>query len=393
MTSDNHYDMIIIGGGMTGMTLACAAASSLQVALIDATPEKKEDHRLIALNYSSYCLFENLGIWEKMAAHATAIETVHVSQQGKFGVTRLHHTELNLPVLGYVIPARFIEAALQQSLGNVTLMRPAALQALSQDENSVAAVIKTDAGEKTLTANLLVGADGTHSTVRKLADISLEVTDYQQTAIVTAIELQRSHQHTAYERFHADGAVAMLPLSGNRAATIWTDKNSEIEALVQLSDEEFLQTLQKKFGYRLGRFLRTGARFTYPLVMQTVRQPRKGNIILIGNAAHTLHPIAAQGLNLALAEIAMLMQTILANSVPPEWQAYELWQQKKLAGSKQLSHDLLRLFSMDFAPVNLARQAGMLGLELIPSLKRRFAVKALGRSDDLPALLIKSDRQ
>jgi 2-octaprenyl-6-methoxyphenol hydroxylase len=384
--------MIIIGGGMAGMTLACAAASSLRVALIDATPEKKEDHRLIALNYSSYCLFENLGVWKKMAAHATAIETVHVSQRGKFGVTRLQHTELNLPVLGYVIPARFIEAALQQSLGNVTIMRPAALQALSQDENSVTAVIKTDDGEKSLTAKLLVGADGTHSTVRKLADMSLEVTDYQQTAIVTETELQRSHQHIAYERFHADGAVAMLPLSGNRAATIWTDKNSEIEKLIKLSDEEFLQALQKKFGYRLGRFLRTGTRFTYPLLMQTVRQTRNGNIILVGNAAHTLHPVAAQGLNLALAEIAMLMQTISATPAQPEWQAYELWQQKKLAGSIQLSHHLLRLFSVDFAPVTWARQAGMLGLELIPSLKRRFAVKALGRGDELPALLTKFDR-
>jgi 2-octaprenyl-6-methoxyphenol hydroxylase len=386
----NNYDIIIIGGGMVGMALACALAPNKRIALVDAAPlVKKDDQRLIALNYNSYCLFKNLNVWENMASHAADIQALHVSHQGHFGVTRLHHSECDLPVLGYVVPAKHIENALNTALmqhSNITLYRPAVLNSFSTDETGIKTNITHLAEETTLSAKILIGADGTHSSVRSLAGIKTETTDYQQTAIVTVTELQRSHAHTAYERFHGNGAIAMLPLKNNFAATIWTEDNIKIKNLMTLSDQEFLQTLQKEFGYRLGRFLSVSQRHTYPLILQTAQQDFSDNIILIGNAAHTLHPVAAQGLNLALAEIAMLTQVI--SDETPQWKNYQAWQQQLFANSLHLSHHLLQLFAHDFAPIAWARQTGMLTLNLCPPLKRRFAQKALGRTLNLPELLI-----
>jgi 2-octaprenyl-6-methoxyphenol hydroxylase len=388
MKSD--YDIIIIGGGMVGMALACALAPTKRIALVDAAPLiKKDDSRLIALNYNSYCLFKNLDAWENLAPHAADIQALHVSHRGHFGVTRLQGSECGLPVLGYVVPAQHIEAALNTALAarsNVTLYRPAVLNNFSTHTNGICVNITDNAAEITLNAALLIGADGTHSSVRRMAGINTETTDYQQTAIVTVTQLQRSHANTAYERFHGNGAIAMLPLKDNFAATIWTEANDKIKMLLALSEQDFLQTLQKEFGYRLGRFLAVGERHTYPLQLQTARQDFSGNVILIGNAAHTLHPVAAQGLNLALAEIAMLTQVIAEED--PSWKNYRVWQQQQFTNSLHLSHHLLQLFAQDFAPVAWARQTGMLTLSLCPPLKRRFALKALGRHSALPGLLL-----
>jgi 2-octaprenyl-6-methoxyphenol hydroxylase len=384
-----HFDAVIIGGGMVGKTMACALAPHMRIALVDAAPlTAPDDHRLIALNYSSYCLFKNLGLWDALAANATPIHAVHVSQRGHLGMTRLQHDELNLPVIGFVVPAKFIEEALTNTLKNftdLTLLRPATLKNLTRHADHVSLLLHD---ESVLTANFIIGADGTYSSVRELAGIASEVTAYQQTALVTVTTLQRTHRHIAYERFHTKGgAIAMLPLGENHAATIWSADNAVIDKLMQLDDNAFLQTLQTDFGYRLGRFLKTGPRYTYPLQMQKAAQDHIDKVILIGNAAHTLHPVAAQGLNLALAEIAMLTQIILASPQHPAWHDYLAWQQKQMAASIHLSHHLLHLFAVDALPVRKARSAAMLALDLCAPLKRRFALKALGRSLHLPALL------
>ena len=165
--------------------------------------------------------------------------------------------------------------------------------------------ITTPQGERTLTASYIIGADGTHSTVRRLLQISADTLDYQQSALVTMTQLKRPHHHIAYERFQKQGAIAMLPLSDEKTATIWTDSTENIAALMKLSEQEFIDQLQKQFGYRLGKLLQTGQRHHYPLHHLTAARTCQQRILLIGNAAHTLHPIAAQGFNLALAEIAM----------------------------------------------------------------------------------------
>lgn len=385
-----QYDITIIGGGMVGASVALALAdTSLRIALIDAMPlQTKDDARLIALNYSSYCLFQNLNVWTELSANAEPIHEVHVSDRGHFGKTRIKKEDLALPMLGFVVPAKYINTALSNALSkrsNIKIFRPAILKNLTQDDTQVTLTIESNAEEFTLTTKQVIGADGSHSTVRQLLDISTETIDYQQSAIVTVTELQRAHQQIAYERFHQSGAIAMLPLTGYRCATIWTDDNKNIHELMALNDEQFLQTLQKQFGYRLGRFIKTATRHTYPLQMLKSTQTLKGRILLLGNAAHTLHPIAAQGLNLALAEIAMLAQSI---SEDAGWEKYLTWQAQKQSISMNLSHQLPRLFSQDFFLVTFLRQAGMVGLDICKPLKRYFTKKAIGRVGVLPKLLV-----
>jgi 2-octaprenyl-6-methoxyphenol hydroxylase len=391
-----QYDIIIIGGGMVGASLACALRDSpLRIALVDAAPlNTADDPRLIALNYSSYCLFNNLRVWDLMAPHAEAIKQVHVSDRGHLGMTRLNATDVGLAALGYVVPAKYINAALDQILsqntnGRIAVLRPAKLKTLTQTDSLATLTIETAAGEIQREAKLVIGADGTHSTVREQLAITNEITDYQQNALVTITTLNRPHQQIAYERFHPGGAIAMLPLTEQRCATIWTDEKSVITQLEQLDDAAFLAELQQQFGYRVGRLLGVAKRHVFPLQMVKTSQTHKQQVLLIGNAAHTLHPIAAQGLNLALAEIAMLAEVLLDNPALTDWQPYLDWQQQQASASSGLSHQLPQLFANDFSLMNFIRQVGLIGLDIIPPLKRRFAWRAMGRSHHTPSLLLK----
>jgi 2-octaprenyl-6-methoxyphenol hydroxylase len=291
------FDIIIIGGGMVGAAMACALRThEFKVAMIDSTPlTPSDDHRLIALNYSSVSLLKNLNIWPSLVSHACAIDEVHVSHRNHFGTTRLIASELKLTALGYVVPAKYINSALYENLNQTTMIRPATLKTLTQDTESATITVETPQGMKQLTAKIIIGADGTHSTVRKLLNIDTKTTDYQQCALVTTTDLNRSHHHIAYERFIENGgAIAMLPLAEKQAATIWTDSTENIAKLLRLTDSEFLQQLQKQFGYRLGKLKNIGKRYQYPLQMIQTKENVKQRIILIGNTAHTLHPIAAQ---------------------------------------------------------------------------------------------------
>lgn len=386
------YDIVIVGGGMVGASLACALEHApFRIALIDAVAQPSlHDPRLIALTYSSCNLLKNLGLWPMLKANASPIKQVHVSHRGRFGITRINSSELNLPALGHLIPAKYINAALDEKikkLANVDVIRPATLLNINP------ITIQTESGTKTLHAHTIIGADGTQSTVRELLNIKTKVHDYDQSAIVTITELQRHHYNIAYERFLNHGAIAMLPLSENTCATIWTDSNENISRLMQMNDHEFLTILQKEFGYRLGRFLGTQKRHTYPLKLVLAEEYQKQNVLLIGNAAHTLHPIASQGLNLALYEIAELVDHIknttgeisgLSNITK------RINLQQKV--STQLSHRLPWLFSTDFFVVNIARQLGMLGLDSCKQAKELFIRNTtMGQTGRTPLLLQEKD--
>lgn len=379
-----RYDIIIVGGGMVGAAMACALQPyNYRVALIDATETPAEDHRLIALNHSSFCLFSNLDIWSKLAPHAAAIREVHVSNAGHFGTTRLTAEEVNLTALGHVVPAKEINAALYANLNKTEIFRPAKLTHLDQET----VTIEMNSISKTLSASIIIAADGTFSTVRKILDIPTEIIDYKQKALVTITELQRDHSNIAYERFQSEGAIAMLPLMGQRVATIWSDNEENIARLMQFSDQEFLAHLQKHFGYRLGRLMNVQQRFTYPLKFIKAKEFIKHNVILLGNAAHTLHPIAAQGLNLALYEIATLVDYLSKQpidklslaSFPTNFNQQHL--------SMNLSHKLTQLFSANFFFSDLIRQTGMIGLDVFNLAKRKFILNSIGKNGKTPALL------
>lgn len=385
------FDIIIIGGGMVGAALAYTLSKGpWEIALIDASAPPNEDARLIALNEGSCCLFKNIGIWPELASYAAPIQQIHVSHRGHFGITRIEAHELGLDALGHVVPASYINTALLTALlnvKNIKLFCPASLKTLAQHTDAVTISIDTAQGTtEEHTADIVIGADGSHSTVRELLGIATQRIDYQQSALVTITELAREHKNIAYERFQEEGAIAMLPLTGARAATIWTASTTHITHLMQLNETAFLQQLQQHFGYRLGRLQQIGKRAIYPLYMQQAQQQKKQNVLLIGNAAHTLHPIAAQGLNIALYEVAVLTEYFLAQkslkkclqNLPCD----HLQQHFRLS----LSHGLTELFSKNLLPFNIARQAGMIGFDQCTLLKKYFINHAMGKSGHVPRL-------
>ena len=377
------FDIAIVGNGMVGATLALALANTgHRIALIDAAPAPAKDHRLIALTCASCDLLDRLSLWPTLLPDAAPIQTIHVSQQGRFGVTRLHASDVDRETLGHVVPAACINAALATALAtlpSLTRLQPARVTGLSQRPNEVTLGLDSKTAPASVTTRIVIAADGTHSSIRSLLEIPVDTLPSHQSALVTVTHLQRDHQNIAYERFHATGALAMLPLTGQRVATIWTDQTEQVDALKQLTDQAFVETLQAKMGYRLGKLLRCDARFSYPLQWMQVRPEHQvtGRVLLTGNAAHTLHPIAAQGLNLALQEIASLADHFANQSgetlYPPERLTY-ISRQKN---SHALSSRLTTLFTTDFFPLNVLRQAGLVFMDCSLLARRQFLRRAI----------------
>jgi len=230
--------------------------------------------------------------------------------------------------------------------------------------------------------------------VRKQLNIASDATDYQQSAIVTRTTLRRSHQQIAYERFNEKGAIAMLPLPENECATIWSADNDSIAKLMLLSEEEFLQKLQKEFGYRLGKLIKIEKRHVFPLRMLKAEKIHVDGVFLLGNAAHTLHPIAAQGFNLALYEVAAIAEGILTKLAKHQnVSALDLQQisdntQKQRSLSLNVSHHLAQLFSAESILISFVLQMGMLGLDIATPIKTKFIRGIMGRLGSVPRLLL-----
>ncbi len=378
-SSLNHYDIAIIGGGMVGAALACGLQQTdLRIILIDAAPlPAPPDHRLIALNHSSCTALQSLGIWDALADKAAPILKIHVTQRGKFGSVLLSAQEAGLTQFGAVVPAAAIQHALYAQLAQAEILH-ARVSGIQETTENV--VLTTE--NATLTARCVIAADGTHSTVRKLLNIPTETIDYQQQALVTVTSLKQAHDGVARERFHATGALAMLPLQGNQAATIWSDTTAHIDALMQLSDKDFVARLQQQMGHYAGKLLDVAQRYTYPLTFMHVKpqQQVRQRIALIGNAAHTLHPIAAQGLNLALHEILFFVNYFAHRGAAslnlPQHPDYFAQQKTAL----QLSHRLNQLFCSDILPLSMLRGVGMSLLDICASAKQHFIARALGQN-------------
>lgn len=389
-----YYDLVIVGGGMVGSSLAVALQhTNLQIALIDARIPNPQDERLFALNHGSCQFFANLGLWSQLKDQACAIHQVHVSKQKQFGAVRLRNDDVNLSALGCVIPAREVETLLYEklsALSQVTLYRPAKLQTLEQRDGRVILQLEREQGEIIIEAGVVVGADGADSTVRQALGIQADEIDYQQTAIVTRTTLQRSHQYIAYERFTDDGAIAMLPLLDDQVATIWTAENATAKKLMTLSDADFLHELQSTFGYRLGRLKAVGKRFCYPLRMVKAQHAVCDQVLLLGNAAHTFHPIAAQGFNLALYEVAVLAAALQENNKPnaADLAAISAKTQRQQATSMGVSHHLAEWFAADSKWLSLATQCGMVGLDILTPIKKQFMQRILGRVGKVPPLFL-----
>jgi 2-octaprenyl-6-methoxyphenol hydroxylase len=400
-----QFDIIIAGGGMVGATAGLALAElGLSIALIESvSPEQPNstsfDQRAVALSEASVRIFKSLGVWQSIQPFAESIKQIHVSDKGKFGFTRIKAQDYSLDALGEVIPLDQTGPILWQLLSqrsNVQLFsgydlvnidssnEKAALNA--QAKVTVEIINKIDASSVQLAGQLLLGADGTFSSVAKMAAIDSQTRDYQQHAIITNIATEVDHQNRAYERFTASGPLALLPLTQNRMSLVWCKKADEYQDLIAADDQSFIRQLQHEFGYRLGQITKVGQRVHYPLNLKVVPKPFKPGILLLGNAAHTLHPIAGQGFNIGLRDVAALADSIeiAMQSSDSDFssenflQGYQKSRQQDWNSTISATDWLVRIFSQSFMPLVFARDKAMNITNKIPFFKQQLAYAAMG---------------
>lgn len=395
------YDLLIIGGGLVGASLACALDSlGLRIGLVEAAPltvsaHPSYDDRTLALAQGTRRIFQTLGLWEALAA--TPIRRIHISERGSPGFAHLDSREEGVEALGYVIEARQVGAALLARLPNlrgVELLCPARLETVAVEPQAACATLRL--GEDRLVqcrARLLVAADGAQSPVREQMGIAALRWDYGQQAVIANLTPTLAHENVAYERFTQDGPIALLPMSGNRCAAVCTINNSDTAAVMALDDAGFLALLQQRFGDRLGPLQRVGRRNAYPLFLLKAREHARPRIALIGNAAHTLHPIAGQGFNLGIRDVAALAEVIADAwrsgadigdlSILQRYADWRRWDQRRTLA---FTDALNRLFANPLGPVRIARNLGLLAFDRLPLMKHQFARQTMGLHGRLPKL-------
>lgn len=403
-----YVDVVIAGGGMVGVSLALQLGASLpphtRILLVEGFPfpdpiadGKPEYHpsfdaRSTALSYGSRLIYEQMGVWEDLEQWLCPIDTIHVSNKGRFGSTLMHAIDHDWPALGYVVENAWLGSSLIQALyrqGRVELVSPAKVTSAVAKEGGVALRLE-GAIARDIEAGLLLVADGANSGLRDQLGVAVEEKAYRQHALIANVAFAEPHRGCAYERFTDEGPIALLPLLGakggtHRAGLVWTLTPDRAEYLLSCSEAEFLDCLQQRFGYRLGRLLQVGERHGYPLALVQSAEQVRSRIVVMGNAAHALHPVAGQGYNLALRDVAVLGQVLAAaaRSSTPLGDIGVLKQYHDLQKSDQdqtvnFSDKLPTLFMQSDPILGLFRDLGLAGLDLLPGAKREFVRHAAG---------------
>lgn len=379
---------------MAGAGLACSLASDdISIAIVEEKQARTgsprdNDARGIALSLSSRKVLDDTGIWPKLGQSACPIERIHVSTRGRYGSVRMSAGMLGLDSLGFVVHASELGRTLYGEISardNIDLICPATAAGIERGADSVTVRFRQAAEDAALECKLLVIADGAFSNTRELAGIKTRILDYRQAAIVCNVGLSRDHRNTAYERFTPDGLVALLPLQDARSVTVLVAPLERVDEYLQLDDEAYLNLLQETFGKRLGVLSGPGARTSYPLFLQQPDAQTGERTVLLGNAAHTIHPNGAQGFNLVLrdvAELAGYIRTTMRNGgdigAPEVLNAYGLSRQADQRQVIRFSDLLQRTFN-DTGPVkSMLRNSAMLALDASPALKKEFIRRATG---------------
>jgi 2-octaprenyl-6-methoxyphenol hydroxylase len=397
------FDVAIVGGGMVGATLSVALAPlKLRVALIESIPQTSAaqpsfDERTTALSNGSRRILETLDVWQEVSSVATPIAKIHVSDQGHFGFARIDAAEQGLAAMGYVVPNRALGKALWPRLLRSAGLRafcPAQVAEISAGEAAVALTVIEGAAKHRIAAKLIVAADGVQSVVRSAFGVEAQSRDYEQTAIITTVLPQRFHDNVAYERFTPDGPLALLPLENGRCALVLTLAPAMAQAAMACSDQDFLAEVQRRFGFRLGRFLKVGRRVPYPLSISRAMRTSSGRCVIIGNAAQGLHPVAGMGFNLGLRDVASLAELIAectgqADSDPgsPRLLAeYDAWRAADRGGVIAFTDGLVRLFANPLRGVQRLRNLGLLAFDLLPPAKAALSRLSTGANGRVPKL-------
>lgn len=397
----DHYDLIIVGAGLAGNCLALALKNSgLSIAVVEAASRRQlkdspAGDRALALAAGTVRLLEALDAWEGVADKATAIKNIHISDRGHFGKTRLSAAEQGVDALGYVIAARDIEEHLAQLVEQtaVTCLYETRVAGVMSGNDAVNVSLKQHNQSLNLTAQLLVGADGGQSTVRKLLDIPQQITEYGQTALVTTVQAGLPHLNTAYERFTAQGPLALLPVAGRQMSVVWTREHEQAEALMASGEAEFMTELQACFGYRLGELKLVAPRRAFPLSLIRAESMVSGRAVIIGNAVHQLHPVAGQGFNLGIRDVAELAERVLGQQQNQgDIGATDLlnaYAKQRIADHSRtigFTNNVVRIFSNAWLPVAALRNTGLAFLDHLPFAKKLLALHAMGLAKPLPKL-------
>ena len=399
---DAQFDLIIAGGGMTGLALACTVAgANVPVLLIEQRPLPDTtalafDGRVTAIARGSRHLLEGIGIWPHLAQEAQPILDIEVGERHSPLTVHYDHRAVGGEPLGHIVENRVIRRALLRRLAELSTgaLEVAAPERWGRIERRTDLVDIALASGQRVRARLLAAADGRGSPLRDLVGIGVTRWNYRQTGIVATVAHAKPHRGRAFERFFATGPLAMLPMLGNRSSIVWAADDRLARELIALGDQDFIGELADRFGDRYGALELAGPRWHYPLAMAQARRYTDRRLVLVGDAARTIHPIAGQGWNLALRDVAALAELVvdarrlgLDPGGSHVLQRYERWRRFDSLALIGVTDGLNRLFANDLLPLRLARELGLGAVERIPPLKRFFMRHAMGLLGDLPRLM------
>ncbi|HUQ11269.1 MAG TPA: 2-octaprenyl-6-methoxyphenyl hydroxylase [Steroidobacteraceae bacterium] len=402
VADESEWDVAIVGGGMVGASFALALrATPLRVLLIEGIPPDSShqpsfDERTTALGNGSRQIFESLGVWPPMAGESAAIRSIHVSDAGRFGVARLDATEQGVDAFGYVVPNRVIGRVLWRALRdapNITLGVPAQLREARLRDDGVELDLSVDGEPRRVRAAVAVAADGAGSVLRASAGIEASVEAYDQIAIVVNAATERPNVGEAFERFTPSGPLAVLPVAGGSYAVVWAVRPDRADALMALDDAAFAAELLEAFGWRAGRWTKIGKRNTYPLSLSRASETVAGRVVLIGNAAQALHPVAGQGFNLGLRDAATLAEMLAqlpTGGARPDYAEllgrFAAWRDEDRKGVTRFTDSLVKLFGSERPGLGLVRNFGLLLFDLSPTAKRALSRVSWGFAGRMPRL-------
>lgn len=401
MNSD--CDIAILGAGLAGSALALAlrgsGARTVVIETHDLTAPAKIPLRAIALSDVSKRILRHLGAWDALRGRVWPVRKIHVSEQGVFGATRIRAEEEGLDALGQVVLASDLAQALHRLLRaspQVSLLSPARAVEVARHSDDVAVRVDGAGGVSQLRARLLVLADGGASGFAERLGFRFRTTDYRQSAVVAAIDGGAGNADVAFERFTGHGPLAVLPAGGRRRVVAWVHARDDAGAVAALDDEAFTARLQRDLGWRLGKLHNPGPRFVYPLGLNRSLDMVRGRVALLGDAAHRVHPVAGQGFNLALRDVAFLSECVFDAPRAPRTPCdpgaaavLDAWRRRRTADVRRVvrfTDALARLFVLPGKPAACVRGAGLAALDLLPPLRRGLVRRGLGLVPPWPRL-------
>ncbi len=394
------YDVIVVGGGMVGASIACALADQHRhVAVIETRmpePFQQEDPyelRVSAISRASQNLFQNLGAWEKIQSRRmVAYDRMVVWQEGGIGEVCFNAADIGEPDLGHIIENRMIQTALIDAMAerdDIDFLCPESVASIDYHEDQV--VLGLGSGE-TLSAQLLIGADGARSFVRGQAGIGHSVVrDYDQKAIVCVVRTQHSHEYTAWQRFLSTGPLAFLPLPDlNHFSIVWSADTRRADEIMGLDDEQFMRAIGEAIEFRFGRVEWTSERAAFPLRGTQAEEYVRPRLALLGDAAHTIHPLAGQGVNLGLLDVAALAEVLKSVDDPGAFHQLRRYERMRRGDNTLVMHSMEAFKRLFGAKLPLLGEVRGMGLSMVndsPWLKQKFMNQALGTTGDLPELV------